>query len=40
MIVQTFYAGMNFSSRNLLESAAEGSFMSLILGAQQSFLTT
>jgi hypothetical protein len=33
MIVQTFYAGLNFSSRNLLDSAAGGTFMSLTLGA-------
>jgi hypothetical protein len=32
MIVQTFYAGLNFSSRNLLDSAAGGTFMSLTLG--------
>jgi hypothetical protein len=28
-----FYAGLNFSSRNLLDSAAGGTFMSLTLGA-------
>jgi hypothetical protein len=33
MIVQTFYAGLNFSSRNLLYSAAGGTFMSITLGA-------
>jgi hypothetical protein len=33
MIVQTFYAGLNFFSRNLLDSAAGGTFMSLTLGA-------
>src|SRR3954470_3383520 len=33
MIIQTFYAGLNFSSRNLLDSAAGGTFMSLTLGA-------
>ena len=32
MIIQTFYAGLNFSSRNLLDSAAGGTFMSLTLG--------
>jgi hypothetical protein len=32
MIVQTFYAGLNFSSRNRLDSAAGGTFMSLTLG--------
>jgi hypothetical protein len=33
MIVQTIYVGLNFSSRNLLDSAAGGTFMSLTLGA-------
>ena len=33
MIIHTFYAGLNFSSRNLLDSAAGGTFMSLTLGA-------
>ncbi len=33
MIIQTFYAGLNFSSRNLLDSAARGTFMGLTLGA-------
>jgi hypothetical protein len=33
MIVQTFYVGLNFSSKNLLDSAARGTFMSLTLGA-------
>jgi hypothetical protein len=33
MIIQTFYAGLNFSSRNLLDSAAGGTFMSITLGA-------
>jgi hypothetical protein len=32
MIVQTFYAGLKFSSRNLLDLAAGGTFMSLTLG--------
>jgi hypothetical protein len=32
MIIQTFYAGLNFSSRNLLDSAAGGTFMSLTFG--------
>src|SRR4051794_17989384 len=31
MIIQTFYAGLNFSSRNLLDSAARGTFMSITL---------
>src|SRR3954454_20040851 len=32
MIIQTFYAGLKFSSRNLLDSAARGTFMSITLG--------
>jgi hypothetical protein len=31
MIIQTFYAGLNFSSRNLLDLAAGGTFMSITL---------
>src|ERR1041385_1833365 len=27
MVIQTFYAGLNFTSRNLLDSAAGGTFM-------------
>jgi hypothetical protein len=38
MIVQTFYAGLNFSSRNLLDSATGGTFMSLTLGAATKLL--
>jgi hypothetical protein len=38
MVVQTFYAGLNFSSRNLLDSAAGGTFMSLTLGAATKLL--
>jgi hypothetical protein len=38
MIVQTFYAGLNFSLRNLLDSAARGTFMSLTLGAATKLL--
>jgi hypothetical protein len=38
MIVQTFYAGLNFFSRNLLDSAAGGTFMSLTLGAATKLL--
>jgi hypothetical protein len=38
MIVQTFYAGMNFSSRNLLDSATGCTFMSLTLGAATKLL--
>jgi hypothetical protein len=33
MIVPTFYVGLNFSLRNLLDSAAGRTFMSLTLGA-------
>jgi hypothetical protein len=38
MIVQKNYAGLNFSSRNLLDSAAGGTFMSLTLGAATKLL--
>src|SRR3954462_14782331 len=38
MIIQTFYAGLNFSSRNLLDSAARGTFMSIILGEATNLL--
>jgi hypothetical protein len=38
MIIQTFYAGQNFSSRNLLDSAAGGTFMSIALGAAMKLL--
>jgi hypothetical protein len=38
MIIQTFYAGLNFSSRNLLDSAARGIFMSITLGAVTKLL--
>jgi hypothetical protein len=38
MIIQTFYAGLNFSSRNLLDSATGGTFMSITLGAAMKFL--
>jgi hypothetical protein len=38
MIVQTSYAGLNFSSRNLLDSAAGGTFMSLTLGTATKLL--
>src|SRR3954470_964734 len=31
MIIQTYYAGLKFSSRNLLDSAAGGTFMSITL---------
>src|SRR3954463_1243248 len=38
MIIQTFYAGLNFSSRNLLDSAARGTFMSITLGEATNLL--
>ena len=38
MIIQTFYAGLNFSSRNLLDSTTGGTFMSLTLGAATKLL--
>jgi hypothetical protein len=38
MIIQTFYARLNFSSRNLLDSAAGGTFMSITLGATTKLL--
>src|SRR3954470_6769169 len=38
MVIQTFYAGLNFTSRNLLDSAAGGSFMSTTLGAATKLL--
>jgi hypothetical protein len=38
MIVQTFYAGLNFSSRNLLDSATGGTFTSLTLGTAMKLL--
>jgi hypothetical protein len=38
MIIQTFYPGLNFSSRNLLDSAAGGTFMSITLGAATKLL--
>src|SRR3954463_10564962 len=33
MVIQTFYAGLNFTSPNLLDSAAGGTFLSTTLGA-------
>src|SRR4051794_8148110 len=38
MIIQTFYAGLNFSSRNLLDSVAGGTFMTITLGAATKLL--
>ena len=33
MVMQTFYAGLNFFSRNLFDSDTGGTFMSTTLGA-------
>src|SRR4051812_31792564 len=38
MIIQTFYAGLNFSSTNLLDSAAGGTFMTITLGVATKLL--
>src|ERR1041385_3099914 len=38
MVIQTFYAGLNFTSRNLLDSAAGGTFMSTTIGAATKLL--
>src|SRR4051812_47870768 len=38
MVIQTFYAGLNFTSRNLFDSAAGGTFMGLTLGAKTKLL--
>ena len=38
MIIQNFYAGLNFSSRNLLYSAAGGTFMEITLGEASKLL--
>ena len=38
MVIQTFYVGLNFSSRNLLDSASGGTFMSTTLGAATKLL--
>src|SRR4051812_17251403 len=38
MVIQTFYAGLNFTSRNLLHSTAGGTFMSTTLGAATKLL--
>ena len=32
MIIQKIYAGLNFASRNLLDTAAGGTFMEIKLG--------
>src|ERR1041385_3086500 len=38
MVIQTFYAGLNFTSRNLLDSAVGGTFMSTTLGVSTKLL--
>src|SRR4051812_6130641 len=38
MVIQTFYEGLNFTSRNLLDSVAGGTFMSTTLGASTKLL--
>src|ERR1041385_5090174 len=38
MVIQTFYLGFNFTSRNLLDLAARGTLMSTILGAATKLL--
>src|SRR3954451_12115743 len=38
MVIQTFYAGLKFTSRNLLDSAAGGTFMSTTLGVATKLL--
>src|SRR3954453_13909729 len=38
IIIETFYAGLNFSSRNLLDSAAGGTSMSITLGESTKLL--
>jgi len=38
MVIQTFYEGLNFTSRNLLDPAVGGTFMSTTLGAATKLL--
>ena len=38
MVIQFFYAGLNFASRNLLDSAAGGTFMEITLGEATKLL--
>ena len=38
MIIQNFYAGLNFASRNLLDSAAGGTFTEITLGEATKLL--
>ena len=38
MIIQKIYAGLNFVSRNLLDSTAGGTFMEITLGVATKLL--
>ena len=38
MIIQTFHAGLNFVSRNILDSTAGGTFMEISLGEATKLL--
>src|SRR5918993_1828245 len=38
MVIQKIYAGLNFSSRNILDSVARGTFMEIILGEATKLL--
>src|SRR3954465_14282532 len=38
MVIQSFYAGLNFTTWNLLDSAVGGTFMSTTLGAATNLL--
>src|SRR4051812_3423678 len=38
MVIRTFYVGLNFTSRNLVDSAMGGTFMSTTLGAATKLL--
>src|SRR4051812_13615094 len=38
LVIQTFFSGLNFFSRNLLDSAAGGTFMSTTLGPSTKLL--
>src|SRR5215216_50140 len=40
MIIHNFYAGLNFASTNLLDSAAGGTFMEITLGEASKILDT
>ena len=38
MIIQFFYAGLNFASKNILDSSAGGTFMEITLGEATKLL--